>query len=79
VLVFISYYTPDQLIEAVIRRLFTLRHAHVPEIGEPVRRRTHRAEYQPARPPQWRDQAQHRGPTDRASPARGQAWRLPQR
>jgi tetratricopeptide (TPR) repeat protein len=30
--------------EATIRRLFTLRLAHVPEIGEPVRRRADRAE-----------------------------------
>jgi uncharacterized protein len=30
--------------EGVVRRLFTLRLAHVPEIGEPVRRRAHRAE-----------------------------------
>jgi hypothetical protein len=30
--------------EAVVRRLFTLRLAHVPEAGEPVRRRAHRGE-----------------------------------
>jgi hypothetical protein len=30
--------------EAVVRRLFTLHLAHVPEVGEPVRRRAHRDE-----------------------------------
>jgi hypothetical protein len=29
---------------AVVRRLFTLRLAHVPQVGEPVRRRAHRSE-----------------------------------
>jgi tetratricopeptide (TPR) repeat protein len=48
---------------AVVRRLFTLRLAQVPEIGEPVRRRAHRSECSDA---EWAA----------AEKLAGQAWRL---
>ena len=49
--------------EAVVRRLFTLRLAHVPEVGEPVRRRAHRSESSGA---EWQA----------AEKLAGQDWRL---